>query len=345
MKTSIVFIACLFLSGLNSASSVSGQELTTGCEVITPGNADQVAWLATLAEDQQPRDLAWSPDGQTIAIAGKDGVWLYDLEDLEAPRLIRASKEGFTIWAVAFSPDGTSLATGSDRLRLFDPKTGEELRVLPDENGAIAIAFSPDGKLLAYGNFKSQYLDGTIFLWDTETWTRQRLGLFGVNTDWVQDLAFSPDGTLLAAGTATTMILLDMDNLEKVSVFDTGVTYDVDFSPDGRLLAAGAPGQGYGVWLWDLQNDTRVAPVFIWESIRYVAFNPSGTLLALGTWVGGLVVLVDATTGDDLNALSNAHKPADIDDVKGLAFSPDGKLLASAGEDDVKLWGVCDSGG
>jgi WD40 repeat protein len=345
MKVGIITIVCLLLSGLNSASSASGQEFTTGCEVVTPDNADQVVWLATLAEDQQPRDLAWSPDGQTVAIAGKDGVWLYDLENLEAPRLIRASKEGYPIWAVAFSPDGTLLATGSDRLRLFDPTTGEDLRVLPDENGAIAIAFSPDGKLLAYGNFKSEYLDGTIFLWDTETWQPLYLDLIGVNTDWVQDLAFSPDGTLLAAGTATTMILLDMDNLEKMSVFDTGVTYDVDFSPNGHLLAAGAPGQGYGVWLWDLQNDTRVAPLFIWESIRYVAFNPGGTLLALGTWVGGWIVLVDTTTGDDLNALSNAHEAADIDDVKGLAFSPDGKLLASAGGDDVKLWGVCDTGG
>ena len=344
-EAGIIIITCLLLSGLSSASSVSGQELTTGCEVITPGNADQVAWLATLAEDQQPRDLAWSPDGQTIAIAGKDGVWLYDLENLEAPRFIRASKEGYPILAVAFSPDGTLLATGSDRLRLFDPTTGEDLRVLPDESGVVkSIAFSPDGKLLAYGNFKAQDRDGTIFLWNTtEKWEPWPPRLSSVDMGSIEDLDFSPDGTLLAAATANAVVLLDMDNLEKVSVFvDIWLIWDVDFSPDGRFLVATETGYyENGVWMWDLQNDARVVPpLYPFVFIRSVTFDPSGSLIALGTETFGDIILVDGATHDELSSVI-WHDGT----IAELAFSPDGKLLASAGGDDVKLGGVCDTEG
>jgi WD40 repeat protein len=86
-----------------------------GREPITPDNADQVQQLAVLAGGPMGH-LSWSPDGNTLAVAGSGGVWLYDAAALDAlPRLLRGSMEVWvsSVWSVAFSPDGTALASGS----------------------------------------------------------------------------------------------------------------------------------------------------------------------------------------------------------------------------------------
>jgi WD40 repeat protein len=147
---------------------------------------------------------------------------------------------------VAFSPDGTILATTSDdqTVRLWDPVTGKQLRTLTGHTRPVyGVAFSPDGTILATAG------DDTVRLWDPVTGTQLRT-LTG-HTRPVYDVAFSPDGTILATASSDNTIRLwdpvtgtQLRALAGQSAF----VWDMAFSPDGLLLASGS-GDGT-VRLW-----------------------------------------------------------------------------------------------
>jgi WD40 repeat protein len=158
-------------------------------EVITAENAGRIEQLGMLGRGRM-RELAYSPDGEILAIASSVGVWLYNPDDLNAePRFL----EGHTapVTAIAFSPDGRYLASGSDdfMVRIWDVATGDEIANL--RAGYIDVvtdvAFTPDGRyLVTAGN------DSRLRLYDTQTW-EQLKQFVGGNL-----LAFSSDGSLLA---------------------------------------------------------------------------------------------------------------------------------------------------
>jgi RNA polymerase sigma factor (sigma-70 family) len=150
--------------------------------------------------------VAFSPDGSLLASGGGDKkaiVW-----DLAAgqPRHVLPHARSVSVDAVAFSPDGRLLATGSaeagdkdklfGKVRLWDPRSGKLLRVLPQSNGAVAsLSFSPDGAMLAAGSAA----DGTVHLWDLATGQAQELATgHGRNVR----AAFSADGRRLATWSA-----------------------------------------------------------------------------------------------------------------------------------------------
>lgn len=117
---------------------------------ITPENADELQLLGILGYGTFS-DLAWSPDGETLALASSTGVvLLYNADALDAPprRLFRHSN---AVTSLVFSPDGTILAsTSQDSTVLWQLATGEPLP-LPEVRGVESLAFSPDGMLLARG--------------------------------------------------------------------------------------------------------------------------------------------------------------------------------------------------
>src|SRR5262245_39917205 len=103
----VIGAALLGLSGLiHTVSPVRAQ----GREPITPDNAERVQQLAVLGRGTV-QQLAWSPDGKALAVAGSLGVWLYDAAALDmSPRLLADQAGSMT--SVAFSPDGKTLASG-----------------------------------------------------------------------------------------------------------------------------------------------------------------------------------------------------------------------------------------
>jgi len=167
---------------------------------------------------QAPSEIAWSPDGRAIAMVGGIGdFFLRNAETLEG-KAVEATKQFFR--AVAWSPDGARLATGSidatvdedgkphtyhNPTTIWDAATGKTIRTLSDHN-VISIAWSPDGRRLATAQ------DRAIKIWDT-TSGEQLLQLTG-HRDVVQSVAWSPDGKFLASGAP--------DKLTKIWDAETG---------------------------------------------------------------------------------------------------------------------------
>ena len=239
----------------------------------------------------------------------------------------------FFVNSVAFSPDGRTLASGSDdnTIRLWDAVTGAHQRTLTGHRWDVtSVAFSPDGRTLASGSS-----DDTIRLWDAVTGAHQRT-LTG-HTDTVFSVAFSPDGRTLASGSSDNTIRL-WDAVTGAHIRTLrGHKLDVNsvaFSPDGRTLASGGGEDDHTIRLWDAVTGAhqRTLTGHTWD-VESVAFSPDGRTLASGSR-DGTIRLWDAVTGAHQRTLTGHSRS-----VESVAFSPDGRTLASGSRDGtVLLW-------
>ena len=182
------------------------------------------------------------------------------------------------VWGVAFSPDGTLLASGAGdkTVRLWEVATGRKVRKLTGHTARVwGVAFSPDGRLLASGGD-----DKTVRLWGVATGTKVRT-LTG-RTGGVNGVAFSPDGCLIASGADdTTVRLWEVASGTHVRTLTghTDSVRGVAFSPDGILIASAADDRT--VRLWEVASGTQVRTLaHDTAGVNGVAFSPDGTLLA-----------------------------------------------------------------
>jgi WD40 repeat protein len=243
---------------------------------------------------------------------------------------------------MAFSPDGTMLATASydGTVRLWnvaDRRSAGPSLVPVGDGGVTGLAFSPDGKLLATA------ADKYVQLWDVAR--RQAHGDAFEFYYSAHAVAFSPDGkTLAAAGTdrvpdgalANHVRLWDVATRRAVGaplVGHTDSAWSIAFSPDGRTLATGS--NDGTVRLWDVvRHRAQGQPLSGQDGeVGDVAFSPDGHALA-STGQDGTVRLWDVATGQPLAPALTGHRGR----VNSVAFSRDG-TLASAGDDEtVRLW-------
>jgi WD40 repeat protein/transcriptional regulator with XRE-family HTH domain len=304
-----------------------------------------------LLNQQTSSDLMiFSRDGKWLV--SREGTWyfndmggiaLWDISNINLENLDLSTSEAFVLSSAresaitkfAFNPDASMLASiGSDGMVKVWKLTskGAELRMaFSSQTEALTdVAFSPDGTRLATAGG-----DGLVRLWDITPEGVLEWFTTAAHEKDIYGLALTQDGKYLASasldGTAKVWELASGRELLAITGHG-GSPGGFGISPDGSLLATANK-----IWQLHLDSEPPTAELLRRLSGRSVAFSPDSTKLATG-WGNGRVKIWDAAMGQGLFSAA-AHSQGIMD----LAFSPDGNLLAIAGDSPdalAKVWDV-----
>ena len=299
--------------------------------------------------------VAFSPNGKVLATIGAAGnIYLWDC--ITGKMISMLDKHGSFVYSLSFSPDGNILAAqsvGSKRVFIWATATGSGLGNIPDgaepvypraaknltewvfrdiiqpgtnffaENEFLSnAAISPDGKTLAITS------NLAVSIWDIAS--KQALRKIGQHDGTIYNSAFSPDGTMMATGSLDqTAKLWDVatGRLKATLSGHQGAVVTLCFSPDGITLATVS--KDNTVRLWEVPSGKLKAVLTKSGANLSVLFSPDGRQIVTAT--DKMVEVWNAGNGQLITALEGARYP--------VAYSPNGQILATAGEDkDILLW-------
>jgi WD40 repeat protein/tRNA A-37 threonylcarbamoyl transferase component Bud32 len=293
--------------------------------------------------------VTFSRDSQLLAAT----TWHEGLDGALRVWEVRTGKERFTkpvpgpkvSGATAFSADGRRLVgEGSARLHVWDARSGEETQTVTVVPGGCGrVCFSPDGRHLAAALWQGRGVK--VFDWDGERLAASST-LQG-HSEGVMTVAYSPDGKVLASGTDKEFKLWEAQSLREIRTVSTPAQ-ELAFSPDGRTLFASAgiaKMSSVHTWTrWEVgtQNElpalsveVAVEPAHAWHclsrDLRLLFLAPGGPHATC-------VRAIDTVSGKEVFPRRQHLAP-----LNAVAVGPDGRTLASAGEDRViKVWDLAD---
>jgi WD40 repeat protein len=358
-------------------------------------------WLASLSADRtvriwdsrtaqltstlegQPGNLlamAFSPDGQTLVSGSSEAVFLWDVQTGRLRRtLVGTQRAGLqAAAAVAFSPDGSLIATGAQAVRFWDAQTGELVASLPSiPAGVASLTFSHDGRHLVSGTRRGEGL-----VWDVSSFGRTVLRRTGQHisgsalspdgsrmiitygrtievldtvsgrttlnwqveadpTEAQRALAISTDGQRLASGWGDRVLRIwELSNGREVAALSghTGRITSLAWSPDGQRVISGSVDSTARIW--DVESRRAVAELTMQDPVRAVGYSPDGRWIAIGSG-GGLTYQGDPLQlRDARTAELVAALPQPPGPIASVAFSPDSARLAASTALRASVWDV-----
>jgi WD40 repeat protein len=337
------------------AGRVFGLAFSPAGRTLATSNGDGTVRLWDVATDPRviraPRnshplaEVAFDPDGKTLMTADTFGAArAWDVATGQQTSATPAVDTGFhfdgpgggnesQIKEMAYSPNGKELAVARNgTVQLWDVAANGRPATLLGSHTFVhwldSLAFSPDSQTLAIAD---NY--GHVMLWDVAT-HRQTGAPLTIPPCDINSLAFSQDGTMLVGAGNSGVHLWDVTTHQLIGSF-TGNNGDfslVALSPDGKTIAA--ENDINAVELWDVSTHEQISGPLVGGSSAdaMLAFSPDSQTLAV--LADGAVQLWDVGTGQPIGAALSGG-------ISALAFSPDGRTLATGdGDGSVKLWNV-----
>lgn len=333
-------------------------------KIIASGSADHtvILWDAMtrhpISEPLTGRlnakhSMAFSPDSKILILSSTDSIFQLNLTthqkiNFSLSKIMSPGNNYLT--SVAYSPDGQTIALGSNNglIFLWSTTTHEIINepLIGHSGGVQSVVFSPDGKMLISGSS-----DNSIIIWDMVTQELIGQPLRGINGSVskasISNVVVSSDGRTLASTSSEGAIILwnlfSPEPMGKVLHGHSGLVTSVAFSPVDSRLASGSSDKT--IILWDIATLQPITSPLRGHtgSIGEVTFSPDGRTLASGACATtdsqgnctqGEIMLWDVASLQPIGHPILGHSGR----VNCLAFSPDGKTLASGSTDSTIIF-------
>ncbi|MBI1246799.1 hypothetical protein GC197_03015 [bacterium] len=340
------------------AFSPDGKTVVIGYDPSMPDGTNFLALWDLETDEQRPitggehkaRRVAFSPDGKWFAAncgSVDSGVPIFDVE---SGKVVHSLKDINDVMALAFFPDGKRMAIAAGtfhprvEIRNVDNDTTEAN--IPIESFKIdSLAISSDGNYIGIGTDK-----GFANVWDVKAKTL--LPFKAIDEGNIEGIAFSPDNQVLITGGSGGKVATwdfhakpakEPKLWHKAGFLGSRITA-VAISQDGKLFTTGGAGDGQ-VLVWEAATGKGIATIenkFPIERTNCLAISPSGKQVAIGTNTN-IVTLDSLPDGKqekqiDWPEFDREKNPRDAPMIFDVAYSPDGKWLATVGKKQVAIW-------
>ena len=287
-------------------------------------------------------DVSYSHDGKhLVASSGNNAVQVWDI--VSGIKLFSLSGHLDYVECSVFSPDDKYIATASadNRIILWNATNGKKIRTLSGHNNAVtSVAFSPEGDKLI-----SSSADKTIRIWDL-TETSESTILKG-NDEFISFANMNISGDIIVSASRSNGIIhfWEKNNDEswkeiKTITGHSGFVFTVLFSPDGNTILSSS--MDNTIRLWNVTDGTLRQNFKCGAHLNGIArFSPNGKLIAFGD--GTVLKIIEVDSGTFIKELTDRKdkKPyVFTENVSSIAFSPDGRYIATATylDKSIRVW-------